>query len=590
MFNIFRGFKYYVSSCWNYNKSYIILLIIKQIVNSLSLIIGITLPGLIINALFVLNNNGLSINLITFLLVSTLILNVSTGILEKNIFLKRMLVFKEFQLFLGKIVMDADFCNTENSEYLDTREKAYKYLYGNSQGFGQVLENGFQIMGNCISIIAIGSIISQLSLGLIILLIIIVTLNVGYDAIIKRRIIKLNFDKVRFERRSLYFSNLFSDFRYGKEIRVNRLKEWLADKYENQLNEMQKIYEKICDNNNKSNFISSILYFIQQAVLYCYVIYRVIKGSILVGNFSIYLSGISQFSRVLKNIMNQIIDLRQCTDYFSEFEKYVSMNNSKIKGGMERPVLDTENFMIEFCNVSYRYNGQSNYALKNISLVIHSNKKVAILGENGSGKSTFIKLLLRIYEPTEGKITLNGINISDIDYDYYIRLFSTVFQDYKLFSMSLRDNIELNCEKYSFNYDKVFQECGLDNKVKNLNKGIDTYVYKDFEKSGFEPSGGEGQKIAFVRALYKNTPIAILDEATAALDPKAEANIYEQFDRFFYHKTILYISHRMSVTKFCDMIIVFKNGRLVESGIHEALIQLNGEYADLYNAQAKYYK
>lgn len=590
MFNIFRGFKYYVSSCWNYNKSYIILLIIKQIVNSLSLIIGITLPGFIINALFVLNNNGLSINLITFLLVSTLILNVSTGILEKKIFLKRMLVFKEFQLFLGKIVMDADFCNTENSEYLDTREKAYKYLYGNSQGFGQVLENGFQIMGNCISIIAIGSIISQLSLGLIILLIIIVTLNVGYDAVIKRRIIKLNFDKVRFERRSLYFSNLFSDFRYGKEIRVNRLKEWLADKYENQLNEMQKIYEKICGNNNKSNFISSILYFIQQAVLYCYVIYRVIQGSILVGNFSIYLSGISQFSRVLKNIMNQIIDLRQCTDYFSEFEKYVSLNNSKIKSGMEKPVLDMENFIIEFCNVSYRYNGQSNYALKNISLVIHSNKKVAILGENGSGKSTFIKLLLRIYEPTEGKITLNGINISDIDYDYYIRLFSTVFQDYKLFSMSLRDNIELNCEKYSFNYDKVFQECGLDNKVKNLNKGIDTYVYKDFEKSGFEPSGGEGQKIAFVRALYKNTPIAILDEATAALDPKAEANIYEQFERFFHHKTILYISHRMSVTKFCDMIIVFKNGRLVESGTHEALIQLNGEYAELYNAQAKYYK
>lgn len=179
------------------------------------------------------------------LLSLTLLINILSGMLEKNIFLKRMLVFKEFQIYLGNIVMETDYCNTESPEYLDIREKAYKYLYGNNQGFGQILENGFQIMGECISIIAIGGIISQLSSWLIAILIIVVILNGIYDGIIKKRIITLNFQRVKYERRSLYFSNLFSDFRYGKEIRVNNLREWISKKYEVQLLEMQKFMKNM---------------------------------------------------------------------------------------------------------------------------------------------------------------------------------------------------------------------------------------------------------------------------------------------------------------------------------------------------------
>lgn len=245
---------------------------------------------------------------------------------------------------------------------------------------------------------------------------------------------------------------------------------------------------------------------------------------------------------------------------------------------------------IEFHNVSYKYYGQNEYALKNISIKFGSNQKIAIVGENGSGKTTFIKLLLRIYDPTDGYITLNGLDIAEIEYEQYRELFSAVFQDYKLFSMSIRENIELSHPNKPFNYDEFFSKCGLADKIEVLTKGIDTYIYKDFEKDGFEPSGGEGQKIAFLRALYRKTPFVILDEATAALDPKAEANIYEQFNIFFDNKAIIYISHRMSVTRFCDIIYIFKNGKIIENGTHDSLIEVNGEYAQLYNAQAQYYK
>ena len=501
-----------------------------------------------------------------------------------------MLLLKEFQLYLGNIVMDTDYCNTENPAYLDTRDKAYKYLYGNNQGFGMILENGFQVIGNCINIITIGGIISQLSFGMIFILIAVIILNVAHDAVIKKRIIKLNMSKVKYERRSYYFSNLFSDFRYGKEIRVNSLKKWLSDKYDAQLNEMQNIYKLIGINNLKGNVVGGILYFVQQLVLYTYVILKVLHGSILVGDFSMYLNGIVQFSRTVKTVMNQIIDLRQCTDYFTEYEKYIDMNNSKIQNGKLKLDLHLSQWEIEFHNVSYKYYGQNEYALKNISIKFGSNQKIAIVGENGSGKTTFIKLLLRIYDPTDGYITLNGLDIAEIEYEQYRELFSAVFQDYKLFSMSIRENIELSHPNKPFNYDEFFSKCGLADKIEVLTKGIDTYIYKDFEKDGFEPSGGEGQKIAFLRALYRKTPFVILDEATAALDPKAEANIYEQFNIFFDNKAIIYISHRMSVTRFCDIIYIFKNGKIIENGTHDSLIEVNGEYAQLYNAQAQYYK
>ncbi len=203
-------------------------------------------------------------------------------------------------------------------------------------------------------------------------------------------------------------------------------------------------------------------------------------------------------------------------------------------------------------------------------------------GENGAGKTTFVKLLTRLYDPTEGDIFLNGININ-------MSIFSTVFQDYKLFSFSLKDNVALALPMDEAKVQKVLRYVGFEEKLQKLPKGIETAIYKNFDESGFEPSGGEGQKIALARALYKGAPVVILDEPTAALDPRAEYEIYQQFNDMVKGKTAVYISHRLSSTKFCDVIAVFDGGRIVEYGSHEELMKRGGIYSELFNMQAQFY-
>lgn len=554
------------------------------------MIISLVIPKYIINALFLQKSFRYAISLIATQIFLTLLYSFLDGALSNKILLKRMLVFKKFQIYLGDIVMKADFANVENPEYLDTRSKAYKFLYGNGSGFGQVLESGFSIIGNLVTILGIAGILGSLNPLFIFILIGIVVINALFDARFKKKNISYNLEKVKHERRGMYFTNVFSDFRYGKEIRANGLSGWLLNLYSEQLDSMQTIYEKIAHNNIVGAIISALIYAVQQIILYGYIVIKVIQHIITVGDFTMYLNCVLQFTSTLRAVLSQIIDLRQCTDYFSSYEKYISMNNCQIRSGKLMPKINKNNFEIEFKNVSYKYAGQIDYALKNINVKLHSDNKIAIVGENGSGKSTFIKLLLRIYEPTEGIIYINGINIHDVNYEYYCSLFSSVFQDYKLFSMSLRDNITLGDDTNKKEMNDIFECCGLSKKIESLPEGLDTYIYKDYKCNGFEPSGGEGQKIALVRALYRNAAIAILDEPTSALDPKAEAKIYSQFDSFFNNKLVLYISHRFAVTKFCDRILIFKSGEIIEEGTHDKLMDNNGAYAELYKVQADYYK
>lgn len=219
-------------------------------------------------------------------------------------------------------------------------------------------------------------------------------------------------------------------------------------------------------------------------------------------------------------------------------------------------------------------------------------KKISIVGENGSGKTTFIKLLCRLYDPTEGEILLNGVNVKDIDYDEYMKVFAAVFQDFKLFSFSVKENIiwKDNSVDTRGQILELLNRIGLGEKIKSLPKGIDTSVYKEFDSNGFEPSGGESQKIAITRAIAKDAQIVILDEPLSALDPKAENDMFIQFDNIVQKKTAIYISHRLSSCRLCDEIIVFEKGQITQAGTHRDLIQnTQGKYYELWNSQAQYY-
>lgn len=254
----------------------------------------------------------------------------------------------------------------------------------------------------------------------------------------------------------------------------------------------------------------------------------------------------------------------------------------------EKDYLDAE---IVFENVSFIYPNQEKKSLSNINLTIKKGERISIVGENGAGKTTFIKLLLRLYEPTEGRILFNGIDIRDIDYQDYQKIFSTVFQDYKLFAFRIIDNItslegnEAEKEKVM----KCLEKAGLSSKIEKLEHGLDTYLYNIYDEEGIELSGGESQKLAIARALYKDSPIVILDEPTAALDPRAEYEIYTRFLALVESKTSIFISHRLSSTKLCDRIVLFKDGSIEETGTHNELLQKGGLYAELFRMQAQFY-
>ena len=248
------------------------------------------------------------------------------------------------------------------------------------------------------------------------------------------------------------------------------------------------------------------------------------------------------------------------------------------------------NYQVEFKNVSFKYPGSDNWALKNVSMKFQIGKRLAIVGENGSGKTTFIKLLCRLYDPQEGEILLNGIDIRKYRYDDYMGIFSIVFQDFQLISQSLGSNVAGSVDYDPQRVKQALADAGFGPRLESLPKGLDTQLYKDYGEDGIEVSGGEAQKIAIARALYKDAPFIILDEPTAALDPMAEAEIYAKFNEISGDKTAIYISHRLSSCKFCDEILVFDRGSILQQGTHEALLeQSSGKYAQLWNAQAQYY-
>lgn len=246
-------------------------------------------------------------------------------------------------------------------------------------------------------------------------------------------------------------------------------------------------------------------------------------------------------------------------------------------------------YEIEFCDVSFKYPSSDSYALRNVSLKFKNAERLAVVGMNGSGKTTFIKLLCRLYDPTEGKILLNGVDIRKYDYDEYMSIFSVVFQDFKLFSFSLGQNIAASVEYNKAKVEDCLNEAGFSNRLQEMIDGVDTWLYKDFDEKGVEISGGEAQKIALARALYKDAPLIILDEPTAALDPIAEYEIYSKFNEIVGSKTAIYISHRLSSCRFCDDIAVFDNGQIVQRGRHDELVDSDGKYHELWYAQAQYY-
>lgn len=586
---MFKGLWFFVKFGWKCEKRYIIYLVLNQFVDSLIPIVAVVMPRFIINELMG-GKRVPYISLYVGILVGyTLLATIISNHLSWTAFTYRTKVSAEFNIFMHEKTVNADYADLESSKYIEMKEKAKKFLFGNMHGFSYVLDVAVDTIGKTFTLLGVVTIISTLNPLLVLLFVALVLLSTLIESITKKKQIDMSLKLTNIERKWMYYGDLMEDFSYGKEIRINGLGSWLVSHERKFANLAIDTYAKSNALGIKSGAFNAAMSFIQQVISYAYLTVQVIHNVITIGDFSMYVGGVASFSGAMREVMNNIVEVSQYRKYYDAMEEYLNVP-CKMRNNEMLP-LPCGDHTIEFKNVSFHYDGQSKYALENINIIIHSGQKLSIVGENGAGKTTFVKLLCRIYDPTEGEILLDGVNIKNIDYDAYMSLFSTVFQDFKLFSFSLKDNVALSKSDLAKDCDvkKALLKAGLSEKLEKLPQGIKTYVYKNFDGDGFEPSGGEGQKIALARALYKNAPIVVLDEPTAALDPRAEYEIYKRFNELVAGKTTIYISHRLSSTRFCNKIAVFACGKIIEYGSHNELLKKNETYTQLFNMQAQFY-
>ncbi|MDE7132908.1 MAG: ABC transporter ATP-binding protein/permease [Lachnospiraceae bacterium] len=335
---------------------------------------------------------------------------------------------------------------------------------------------------------------------------------------------------------------------------------------------------------------SSAVSVIFTGVVYAFVCLKAWAGAFGLGAVAQYVASITKVSGGMSALISALGDMRNNAAFLVPVFEFLDIPNNMYQGSLTVEKRRDRKYEVEFCNVSFKYPGSKNYALRNVSMKFEIGSRMAVVGMNGSGKTTFIKLLCRLYDPTEGEILLNGIDIRKYNYAEYMMIFSVVFQDFQLFALKLAENVASGTVYDPGRVMDSLKKAGFAERLSELQDGVETYLYKDYDKNGVNISGGEAQKIAIARALYKDAPFIILDEPTAALDPVAEADIYSKFNDIAGDKTAIYISHRLSSCKFCDMIVVFHEGAIIQQGTHDSLVaDENGKYHELWHAQAQYY-
>lgn len=377
--------------------------------------------------------------------------------------------------------------------------------------------------------------------------------------------------------------------KFGTDITIFNMRRQIMSEYNKKLRRPSYIFKDRAYS-IKYGSIRMIWDFVMTAVLFIFVAAKAYIGVFGIGSFILYRGTVAKFISAVSDFADVWGILIQNNDAMERIFEYLDLSDDMYHGTLSVEKRDDIDYEIEFRDVSFKYPRSENWALRHVNMKFKIGDRMAVVGMNGSGKTTFIKLLCRLYDPTEGKILLNGIDITRYKYDEYMKIFSVVFQDYKLFAFSIAENVAAD-----LNYDRekvlsCLERVGLGKRIGELERGIETPLYRDYENDGIDVSGGEAQKIAIARALYKDAPFIILDEPTAALDPLAEAEIYSQFNEIVENKTAIYISHRLSSCRFCNNIVVFDHGTIVQQGGHEELVaDKNGKYHELWHAQAQYY-
>lgn len=557
------------------------------------------LPAIVNSYVIAKLENGLSIEALSLLILGFAGVMLIIG--ELSLFTRCQMDWRLFfarTKFIGKILgtlMNMDYELLEQPKVMDAQQKALLRTSGSNSGIQGLLEISVKNILNIVKIIIAMTLVINKSYLVVSIIVLLTVLHFLVVDKTKKFDKKTVWDVMAPKWRRLnYLDNMTTNFAYGKEIRIFHISEWLLKKQKKEHKEANSL---MCKSQNlwfRANVVNQVIAIVQQIVLYGWLAYGVINKTMDIAMFILYIQVIPTFTAALSQLLDDVAETRKLSLEVTDYRYFLSLNdlNESNVGELKLADIIKDKIEFKFENVSFKYSGQEEYALKDLNIVINPGMKLAIVGLNGAGKSTFVKLLMRLYEPTEGVIYINGVDIRKFDKDEYFSIFAPIFQEIELYAFSLTENITMKSEEESdrSKVEECVKQAGLWEKISELPKGINSQVLKVIYDDGIDLSGGEKQKLAIARALYKNSRVLILDEPTAALDAYAESKLYNTFDSLVGTKTTVYISHRLASTRFCDEIAVFAEGRMIEYGTHDELMQLGKKYFDLYQIQSKYYK
>lgn len=531
--------------------------------------------------------------LLMTILAYTLALFVINGFkkyIEENTLFARIEVRTKIIAMVSRKCNTTSYPNTLDANFIRLRDAAYFACEGNSEATEHIWQTLTMLIKNVGGLIAYLFILS--SFDPFLLLVVILTCFISF--FVSRHANNWHYankaEGEKYYHKKRYIRDKAESIKLAKDIRIFNLKDWLnelLDLVHNQYLAFRLKGERV---DLLADVTEVVLTVIRNGIAYIYLINMTLNDGLSVSSFVLYFVAISTLTNWVMGVLKEMSTLhKECLDISSLREFLDYPEPFKFDDGKDIPL--ASNYEIKLENVSFHYPESDKDIIHNLNLTIHPREKLAIVGLNGAGKTTLVKLICGLLSPSEGRVLLNGDDISDFNRNKYYELFSAVFQDFSILDVTIAEEIA-QC-KDNIDYQRI-KECidyaGLTDTIDKLPKGLNTHIGREVYLDGVLLSGGQMQRLMLARALYKNGPILLLDEPTAALDPLAESEIYQKYSDMANNKTSLFISHRLASTRFCDRIILIKDGGIREEGSHEDLLKLNGEYAKLFEVQSRYYK
>ncbi len=529
-------------------------------------------------------------NLITAMIIFFLVagvINFLDQFLDQNLFAECLTVRMDYIARQSAKIQRMDYRYAEDSKFFEKYDKAMKSCNNDRDGVEGVYNRMTKFPAKIVALI--GMMVLGISLNPLIVLALI--LHVAATMFVSAKAHDYEYarkeDLAKAGRRLGYYEKTSADFSFGKDIRIFDLRDRILKNYKTEIRAYAGIRSLIENRRYALSFLSLATLLITNVAMYGFLGYRAFNG-MPISDFTMYIALITSLLAMMINIGEDVTFFRNQGQYVDDYFKMI--DDDLISEG-NKEVDGSDSVEIVFDHVTFRYPNTEKDVFKDFSFTVHRGERLAVVGVNGAGKSTLVKLICGLYEPNEGHIYINGTDIREIRKENLYSLYSTVFQDFTILAFTLRDNVSCGVkENDDEKIGEVLRKVGLGKKLDSLERGLDQMMLKNIDENGTDFSGGERQKLAIARALYKDAPMVIMDEPTAALDALAEAEIYESFADLVKGKTAIYVSHRLASTRFCDKIALFDGSGVREYGTHEELMAKKGEYYNMFVVQGKYYR